>query len=213
MNNISKYISFLELTKLISLGGNFKRSITAIAGPPGSGKSTLSARIVKFLNKKKPNTAAVFSIDGYHFDNLILNERGMIQHKGAPNTFDVGGIEIMLNRLLSNEEKDIAIPIFDRNIDISRNSAFIISQSIKHIIFEGNYLLLNEEPWKGLSRYIDRSVFLETSSKTLKKRLKKRWDFMSPDNRKIKLEKNDYPNINIVLKKSAKADYYYLSED
>ena len=137
----------------------------------------------------------------------------MIHHKGAPNTFDVGGIEIMLKRLLSNEEKEIAIPIFDRNIDISRNSAFIVSQSIKHIIFEGNYLLLNEEPWKGLSRYIDRSVFLETSSKTLKKRLKKRWDFMSLDNRKIKLEKNDYPNINIVLKKSTKADYYYLSED
>ena len=72
----------------------------------------------------------------------------MIHHKGAPNTFDVGGIEIMLKRLLSNEEKEIAIPIFDRNIDISRNSAFIISQSVKHIIFEGNYLLLNEEPWK-----------------------------------------------------------------
>ena len=87
----------------------------------------------------------------------------MIQHKGAPNTFDVGGIEIMLNRLLSNEEKDIAIPIFDRNIDISRNSAFIIRQSIKHIIFQGNYLILNQEPWKGLSRNINRSLFLETS--------------------------------------------------
>ncbi len=98
----------------------------------------------------------------------------MIQHKVAPNTFDVGGIEIMLNRLLSNEEKDIAIPIFDRNIDISRHTAFIISQSVKHIIFEGNYLLLYGDPWKGLSRYIDRSVFLETSSNTLKKRLKKR---------------------------------------
>ena len=60
MNNILNYISFLELTKLISLGGNFKRCITAIAGPPGSGKSTLSARIVKFLNKKKPYTASVF---------------------------------------------------------------------------------------------------------------------------------------------------------
>ena len=48
MNNILNYTSFLELTKLISLDGNIKRSITAIAGPPGSGKSTLSARIVKF---------------------------------------------------------------------------------------------------------------------------------------------------------------------
>ena len=213
MNNTINYVSFLELTKLISLGGNFKRSITAIAGPPGSGKSTLSTRLVKFLNNKNPNTAAVFSMDGYHFDDLILNERGIIDRKGAPNTFDVDGIKIMLKRLISNEKKEIAIPIFDRNIEISRNSAFIINQSIKHIIFEGNYLLLNEEPWKELSKYIDKSIFLKTSLNTLKRRLNKRWDFMSADDAKIKLENNDYPNIHTVLEKSIKADYYYISED
>ena len=84
---------------------------------------------------------------------------------------------------------------------------------MKHIIFEGNYLLLNEEPWKGLSNFINKSIFLDTSFTTLKKRLEKRWAFIPKVDRKIKLEKNNFLNINTVIEKSNRADYYYLSDD
>ena len=88
-------------------------------GSPASGKSTLSSQLVKFLNKKNPNSAAVFSKDAYHFDDIILNERGIKDRKGTPNTFDTVGLKIMLKRHANNEEKEIAIPIFDRNIETS----------------------------------------------------------------------------------------------
>ena len=47
------------------------RFITALAGPPGAGKSTLAAALVGMLG---PSARAV-PMDGFHFDDAILTAR------------------------------------------------------------------------------------------------------------------------------------------
>jgi len=63
------------------------RFIAAIAGPPGSGKSTLSDAVVAALGAG----ARVVPMDGFHYDDVVLGRRGLQSRKGAPETYDVQG--------------------------------------------------------------------------------------------------------------------------
>ena len=46
-----------------------------------------------------PGEAALVPMDGYHFDNAVLVERGLLPRKGAPQTFDVDGLARDLERI------------------------------------------------------------------------------------------------------------------
>ncbi|TIT54219.1 MAG: nucleoside/nucleotide kinase family protein, partial [Mesorhizobium sp.] len=82
----------------------------------------------------------------FHFDDIVLERRGLRARKGAPDTFDFGGFETLLKRIRAGEP-DIAIPVFDRSMELSRAAAAIVDAETKFILVEGNYLLLDEEPW------------------------------------------------------------------
>jgi pantothenate kinase len=186
-----------------------ERTIVAIAGPPGSGKSTIAARIVDELNAVERGSAAVLGMDGYHFDDLVLVERGLRARKGAPETFDVGGLEHLLGRLRNNSEPEIAVPVFDRTIEISRAGALIIPRSTRFVIVEGNYLLLKRAPWANLLRCYDMTVFLHVDDRVLRERLEMRWRLLGFDDDKIqaKVVQNDLPNARLVKSHSQTADF------
>src|SRR6056297_2329125 len=75
-----------------------RRTLVAIAGAPGSGKSTLADEVVIRLNDDEGRKAAVLPMDGYHFDDGLLRALGLLERKGAPDTFDVSGLWHMLRR-------------------------------------------------------------------------------------------------------------------
>ena len=82
-----------ELASTISSShSNNQRIIVAIAGPPGSGKSTTADLLCKALEKQYCLTAQVVPMDGFHYDNAILQQVGLSHKKGSPQTFDVGGL-------------------------------------------------------------------------------------------------------------------------
>ena len=119
----SRRIDLDELRHVLlerAVGG---RLIVALAGPPGSGKSTLSELLVESLNADVPGWAAVLPMDGFHYDDLYLTPAGLRPRKGAPDTFDVGGLEHALQRLRSRNADHVAVPIFDRQLEIARAGA------------------------------------------------------------------------------------------
>ena len=46
-------------------------------------------------------------MDGYHHDDAVLRARGLLARKGAPETFDVGGLAHMLDRLRRGDEAEV----------------------------------------------------------------------------------------------------------
>jgi pantothenate kinase len=189
--------------------GAASRVIVAIAGPPGSGKSTFAARMVEGLNANEPGSASLLAMDGFHFDDIILDERGLRPRKGAPQTFDVGGLEHLLGRLRQNTEEEVAVPVFDRAIEIARAGAAIIPRSVKYVVVEGNYLLLDQEPWTRLAPSFDVTIFLDVSDEMLRRRLEKRWLELGYDEERLraKLDGNDLPNVALVKSRSRAADF------
>ena len=62
-----------ELRARAAAGG---RLVVAIAGPPGSGKSTTAELLAEALNTGAPGLAAVLPMDGYHYMTSIWCRRG-----------------------------------------------------------------------------------------------------------------------------------------
>ena len=184
--------------------GKAKRFIVAIAGPPGAGKSTLSASLHELLPE---GSSEVVPMDGFHYDDIILNRRGLRLRKGAPETFDFGGFETLLKRIRSGEP-DIAIPVFDRTIELSRAAAEIVGADTKFILVEGNYLLLDEEPWSRLAPLFDFTIFVDVPRNELERRLMERWreHGKSDEDARAWIASNDMPNIERVLARRRPAD-------
>lgn len=200
-------VSIEELARIVQARGQNTRSLTAFAGAPGSGKSTLAEQLAASLNSEDPGSAAVFPMDGYHYDDAVLDSRGHRSRKGAPFTFDVAGFGHMLSRLRENKENEIAVPVFDRSLEISRNAARIISSSVRHLVVEGNYLLLDQQPWTDLRNLYDTTVFLAVPEDVLRLRLLDRWSDLKGDELRVKMEENDVPNALLVARQSGGAEF------
>src|SRR4051794_33302946 len=75
------------------------RAILGIAGPPGAGKSTLARLVVAAIETRRPGWAAYVPMDGFHLADVQLARLGLLDRKGAPETFDAAGYAALLERL------------------------------------------------------------------------------------------------------------------
>ena len=202
-------IELNELADIIAARGARSRSLTAIAGAPGSGKSTLAEVLAERLNQRDFGSAAVLPMDGFHYDDMILVPRGWRARKGAPHTFDVAGLGVMLSRLRADAEAEIAVPVFDREIEIARAGARMISHGVRHLIVEGNYLLLADAPWNDLHALFDTTVLIDVPEDELRRRLVGRWQGygLTPGQIAEKLESNDLPNGRVVTTRSIAPEF------
>lgn len=185
------------------------RVIVGIAGAPRSGKSTLAEALVQGVNQATPARAALLPMDGYHYDDGLLRELGRQERKGAADTFDVDGLAHMLARLRENTAASVAVPVFDRSIEIARAGARLIPDTSDIIVVEGNYLLLDQPPWDALAAFFDITVMIKTAPETLRDRLTNRWEGfgLAAADIQRKVEQNDLPNGKFVIENSRSADF------
>ena len=158
--------------ELLSVDHKNERILVGISGAPGSGKSTLSTALSSKLNKSE-HVAAVIPMDGYHLEDSLLEDLGLLKRKGSPETFDFVGFKHLLLRVKNEDE--VVYPVFDREREIAIAGAGILKKNIRIVIVEGNYLLFDEEPWSCLSKLWDYSVFLDVELTVLEQRLIDRW--------------------------------------
>jgi pantothenate kinase len=186
------------------------RTIVAIAGPPASGKSTLAETVVQSLNAQQSSAvplAALVPMDGYHLDNHILEARGLLARKGAPETFDAIGFCNAIKGLKSSQHASFH-PKFDRQMDLAIANAIAVHPETPIVVVEGNYLLMDSEPWRILADVYTVTVFVSPTLEELEKRLQQRWieHGFNPQTALQRAKTNDLPNAKRVICDSRKAD-------
>lgn len=202
----AREIAGLTLKRLAGAKG--RRVMIAIAGAPGSGKSTIAEHVVDVLNAGESVSAALFPMDGFHYDDAVLEEMKRRPFKGAIDTFDAHGLRHMLERLKANEDDKVAVPVFDRAIEIARAGGRLIPQSVDIIVCEGNYLLASQSPWDRLKQIFDLTVFVDVDEDDLRARLRDRWRSfrLGEDEINRKVEENDLPNGRFIISASTEPD-------
>ena len=123
------------LQHILALPQGSGRSLVAIAGAPASGKSTLAAEMTGAL-RQAGRKARLIPMDGFHLDNAVLEARGLLSRKGAPETFDADGFIVLMNRVKTGEE--VVYPTFDRVRDHSIAGAAVIDVNCDLVVVEGN---------------------------------------------------------------------------
>ena len=184
------------------------RKLVAIAGAPGSGKSTLASELAKYLSARG-RKALVVPMDGFHLDNAILETRGLLPRKGAPETFDAPGLLRLVRALKSGEE--VFAPTFDRTRDLAIAGAVAVPATAKIVIVEGNYLMFDEPPWADLAPLWDVSAWLDVPMPELRARLIHRWLALNYSRAVAtrRAEGNDIPNAQRVIEKAIACDFTF----
>jgi pantothenate kinase len=159
------------------------RVVVVLAGPPGSGKSTIAAKVVQRLNATSTTPfAALIPMDGFHLPrsalDLLPNCAEAYARRGACWTFDSSGI-LNLVRSLSNSRfeassETILAPSFDHALKDPVADGIRITPKIKFVLLEGNYLLLDEEPWSRIEGLVDDSWFVDVEERLARGRIAKR---------------------------------------
>ena len=196
------------LRKLTELQREKGRRIAAfLAAPPAAGKSTLCVYLEQ-LSREDPSLTPVQTagIDGFHYTREYLNShmfRGepLTRIKGAPETYDVEKLKRLLELL---NEPDQRWPVYDRRIHDPVEGAMEITGDI--LIVEGNWLLLDEKPWNGLT--CDYSVFLRAGDASQLERIvarKVQGGYPEAEAREF-VARNDWPNIQRCMEHSRRAN-------
>lgn len=166
----AQHISKQALSKAADLQ---RRILVGIAGGPGSGKSTLAAAVIGHLNATVDGSAARVPMDGFHMKQAKLEAAELEAFKGAPHTFEAEAFVKTLTQLKSARH-EMAVPGYSRKIEDVIPDAFHISGNVPILVVEGNYLLLNSEPWLQVRKMLDLSFYIDVRVDLIRTRLLKR---------------------------------------
>ncbi|KAH7013256.1 P-loop containing nucleoside triphosphate hydrolase protein [Ilyonectria destructans] len=156
------------------------RLLVALAGPPGSGKSTIAAQVVQQVASMPsgPSIVAV-SVDGFHLSRATLrslpNATEALARRGAPWTFDSAAAAKLVQRLRDGAGKySVTAPTFDHAVKDPVPDDLMVGPHVQVCILEGNYLLSDEEPWGGIASIVDECWLIKVDTLLARSRVAER---------------------------------------
>lgn len=197
-----------------------ERRLIALAGVPGSGKSTFAGKLKEQVNASAGQGVCLsLGMDGFHFYKAELRQMPnpdlAFARRGAPWTFNV---DALYQRLLALRRayrcESVGWPGFEHGVGDPVEGALIIAPEVRLIIVEGLYLLHNADGWERVSRLFDERWFLDTPVELSLERLALRhmqaWG-MSRAQAEARINGNDRLNAELVQTTAQFADWWVRS--
>ncbi|TQV67988.1 hypothetical protein FKG94_24450 [Exilibacterium tricleocarpae] len=153
--------------------------LIALAGPPGAGKSTLTAHWTASLNYQLgAGSAAALGMDGFHLTKAQLEQMPDPQHaldrRGAPWTFDAPGFADKVRQLRDAAGTTVMWPDFAHEAGDPVPDAIAVPAGCRLVFIEGLYTLYRAGPWRALDGCFDECWYLDTPLETALARLLQR---------------------------------------
>jgi pantothenate kinase len=188
-----------ELGGLLPLAG---RLVLGITGAPGAGKSMLAGFLASTYG------AVVVPMDGFHLADAELARRGILDRKGAPESFDAWGYAALLERLRTRADHVVMAPTFERELEQPVAGAIPVPPETGLVVTEGNYLLLDDGPWHEVRRQLDTVWHVVTEDDLRLERLVARHEEFgkAPADARAWVERVDQPNAVLVEAARNRAD-------
>ena len=180
--------------------------IVGITGPPGTGKSTVATMVGELLEAAGFTVAGFAPMDGFHLSNAVLEDLGLADRKGAPNTFDVWGYVALLERIRAGEHVVFA-PGYRRDLHEPVAAMEMIGRE-GVVITEGNYLGVDLPGWRAARELVDFLVHVDNSREELLRRLVARQEAFGRDRAEAShwVRTVDAANIDLVEDGRLRAD-------
>eukprot|EP00903_Cladosiphon_okamuranus_P016033 g14804.t2 len=174
----------------------------AVAGAPGSGKTTLAAEVCKRL--QSPELSAVcLPMDGYHHYrrelDLLPDPEQAHRRRGAHWTFD--GRRFLREVAAARRTGRGSFPGFDHAEGDPVEDQWKVEPSHAVVIVEGNYLLLKGvEPWDDASALFDETWAIRCAPAVCGERVRERHvqTGLGREEARVRVESNDLPNALLV---------------
>lgn len=141
-----------------------------LCGEPGAGKTTLS----HLLSEELGETCAVVPMDGFHLAQAEIERLGRADRKGAPDTFDGWGFVSLVGRLAAADEPVVYAPMYQHGFGEPIAGEIPVTREVPLVIVEGNYLLLDEEPWSLLAPLFTQTWYVDVDPQLRMERLVRR---------------------------------------
>ncbi|MCI3274032.1 nucleoside/nucleotide kinase family protein [Streptomyces cylindrosporus] len=185
-----------------------RRAVLGIAGSPGAGKTTLAESLVRELNGGGEPWVAHVPMDGFHLADVQLERLGLRDRKGAPETFDAAGYAALLGRLREERGEVVYAPGFERVLEQPIAGAVAVEPTARLVVTEGNYLLLDAEPWPRVRRRLDEVWFCELDEQERLRRLIARHEEFGKGHEEAVewVTRSDQPNAELVAATRDRAD-------